>query len=45
MERLGLDPTWILTGNATSADVADTIPKLYLHDIENALSELVATFF
>ncbi|KAF7332689.1 hypothetical protein MKEN_00152100 [Mycena kentingensis (nom. inval.)] len=43
MEHLKLEPTWLLTGNNTSADAPR--PKIYLHDIENALSEMVATYF
>ncbi|KAF7312888.1 hypothetical protein MKEN_00973200 [Mycena kentingensis (nom. inval.)] len=43
MERLNLDPTWIVTGNNTPASAPR--PKIYLHDIENALAELAATIF
>ncbi|KAJ7203832.1 hypothetical protein GGX14DRAFT_569876 [Mycena pura] len=40
MDRLALDPSWIITGLPPSF-----VPVLTLHDIENALSELVATLF
>ncbi|KAJ7610620.1 hypothetical protein DFH06DRAFT_171956 [Mycena polygramma] len=40
MEALGLDPSWIQSGSVTSLP-----PVLYLHDIENALSSLLASYF
>ncbi|KAJ7610618.1 hypothetical protein DFH06DRAFT_1308628 [Mycena polygramma] len=40
MEILGLDPSWILSGSVTSPP-----PVLYLHDIENALASLLASYF
>ncbi|KAJ7610615.1 hypothetical protein DFH06DRAFT_1485488 [Mycena polygramma] len=40
METLGLDPSWIQSGSVTSLP-----PALYIHDIENALSSLLASHF
>ncbi|KAF8214817.1 hypothetical protein K438DRAFT_2138348 [Mycena galopus ATCC 62051] len=40
MEWLGLEPSWISTGVEPSS-----VPTLALHDIENALSALMATAF
>ncbi|KAF7292680.1 hypothetical protein MIND_01166200 [Mycena indigotica] len=45
MERLNLEPTWLLTGNNTRSDAINSVRPIYLHEIENALSELVATIF
>ncbi|KAJ6537821.1 hypothetical protein B0H19DRAFT_1382511 [Mycena capillaripes] len=40
MENLGLDPVWIGSGEVSSPPAV-----LYLHDIENALSSLLASYF
>ncbi|KAJ7144605.1 hypothetical protein C8R44DRAFT_865510 [Mycena epipterygia] len=40
MQRLGLDPSWIRSG-VVSAPASE----LHLHDVENALSTLVASYF
>jgi hypothetical protein len=38
MERLKFDPSWLISGV-----VADPVPVVALHEIENALSALAAT--
>ncbi|KAF7330600.1 hypothetical protein MSAN_02460200 [Mycena sanguinolenta] len=40
MEELRLNPSWIASGTASTS-----VPVLKLHDIENALSSLVASIF
>ncbi|KAF7302212.1 hypothetical protein MIND_00788100 [Mycena indigotica] len=45
MERLKLEPTWHYSGKNTSSNVVNSIQTVYLHNIENALSELAATTF
>ncbi|KAJ6509820.1 hypothetical protein DFH09DRAFT_1198507 [Mycena vulgaris] len=40
MEQLNLNPTWISSNTASTST-----PVLYLHDIENAISSLIASIF